>query len=259
LESKHLYQTVTLAYEDLIEGLEAKDFSESLQANWFPIDRVNPNDYILSGAKKSPICFETPDVKLFCQPCNRIEAFNSISSEDFFQRESRPRFSMISGQRVQIFVFSFLCQSCKSTPEVFLVRRQGLKLINSGRAPIEYVEVPTAIPKSVKPFYRGAVLARHSGQTLAGIFLLRTVIEQWSREVTCQPDSWADEALEAYMETLPEDFKQRFPSFPKLYTDLSADMHTARGDPALYEETRAEIVRHFEARRIFNLKHPLDL
>jgi hypothetical protein len=256
LESKHLYQGVTLEYEDLIDGLEADGFSESIQANWFPIDRADPRNYISqSGDKKSPICFETPDVKLFCRPCERIEAFNSISSEDFSQRESTPRYSVLSGQRVQGFIFSFLCQSCKSVPEVFLVRRQGLKLTNSGRSPIEYPDVPSVIPNSVKRFYRGAILAHQSGQTLAGIFLLRTVIEQWARsKVPCGPLlTEADAVLDAYMATLPDDFKSRFPSFRVLYADLSTDMHAAKGDADLFDRARDEIVEHFDASRLFKL------
>jgi hypothetical protein len=191
LETKHLYQSITLEYESLfdtigeIEGKQSLEdiktsFSESIQANWFTIDNLHPN-YITSGTKPSPFCFETPDIKLFCHKCERVEPSNLISCTDFFQRESTPRYFLTSGQRVQVFVFSFLCQSCKSIPEVFLVRRQGLKLTHSGRSPIEHIDVPRIIPNPVKGYYSGAVVAHQSGQTLAGIFLLRTVIEQWAQ------------------------------------------------------------------------------
>jgi adenylate kinase len=72
---------------------------------------------------------------------------------------------------------SYQCQSCKGVPEVFLVRREHLKRTNAGRAPIEHVEVPKDIPKHVSRFFRGAIVAHQSGQTLAGIFLLQTLIE----------------------------------------------------------------------------------
>jgi hypothetical protein len=263
LESKHLYQSITLEYKDLIAAslervlqefteILLNNFFDSIQVNWFPIDNLKPN-YITNGVKPSPICFETPDVKLFCQTCSRIEAFNSISSEDFFQREPPPRYFLTSGQRVQVFVFSFLCQSCKSIPEVFLVRRQGLKLTNSGRSPIEHIDVPRDIPKPVQTFYRGAVVAHQSGQTLAGIFLLRTVIEQWARSLVPDAPPDAEKLLDAYMSTLPDDFKQRFPSFRELYENLSDDMHAAKGDADLFEKALAAIERHFEARRLYNL------
>jgi hypothetical protein len=231
LETMHLYQSITLEYESLFDTIREMtleiteqqsiediktSFSESLQAAWFPIDKVGRN-YIIGGVKISPFCFETPDIKLFCNICKRVEPANSISSTDFFQRKSTPRYLSISGQRVQAFVFSFLCQSCKSVPEVFLVRRQGLKLTHSGRSPIEHIDVPRVIPNSVKDYYSGAVVAHQSGQTLAGIFLLRTVIEQWARYCTPTAPREADKLLDAYMDTLPDDFKARFTSFRSLY------------------------------------------
>jgi hypothetical protein len=266
LESKHLYQSITLEYSDILKAMlkrkivhqEARKsiperFSASVQANWFPIDRANPNYILPYGNRPSPICFNTPDVKLFCNMCERVEPANSVSSADFFWRNPVPEHFALSGQKVQVFVFSFLCQSCKSAPEVFLVRRQGLKLIHSGRSPIEHIDVPRAIPKPVKSYYSGAVVAHQSGQTLAGIFLLRTVIEQWARSIVRSTLPDAEKLLDAYMSTLPEDFKQRFPSFHKLYADLSDDLHAAKGDAGLFQKALAEIDQHFDARRIFNL------
>ena len=81
LETKHLYQNITLEYESLfvtlgemtveITGKQSLEdiktsFSESIQANWFAIDRPNPNYISGAGGKYSPFCFETPDIKLFC-------------------------------------------------------------------------------------------------------------------------------------------------------------------------------------------------
>jgi hypothetical protein len=49
----------------------------------------------------------------------------------------------------------------------------------SGRAPIEHVLVPNVIPKNAAGFFKDALIAYQSGQTLAALFLLRTLIEQW--------------------------------------------------------------------------------
>jgi hypothetical protein len=267
LESKHLYQSATLEIKDLLDNTlkslqdhEHEEFVKSrfytrVGANWFPVDRafrrhIHPKP---PEEKEKPIRFQTPDVKLFCQTCDRIEAFNSISSEDFLQRDPVSAAFTLSGQIVQVFALSFLCQSCKSVPEVFLVRRQGLKLTNSGRSPIEHVDVPPVIPKSVRTFYSGAVVAHQSGQTLAGIFLLRTLIEQWARSGAPCNQLLADAVLDAYMATLPEDFKSRFPSFRVLYADLSADIHAVKGDTDLFDRARVEIVEHFDARLLFKL------
>jgi hypothetical protein len=264
LESKHLYQSLTLEFSALLDtflqrvesqfqGTVKSGVFTLVRANWSPIDKDNSRHIFPSENAQPTIRFQTPDVKLFCQTCDRIEAFNSLSSEDFLQRQALADFFSLSGQTVQVWVFSFLCQACKSVPEVFLVRRQGLKLTNSGRSPIEQVNVPPVIPKSVRSFYSGAVVAYQSGQTLAGIFLLRTLMEQWVRSVAASTDLLADEALVAYMGTLPEDFKSRFPSLRSLYADLSSDMHAAKGSPGLFEKARSEIVEHFDARRLFRL------
>jgi hypothetical protein len=150
LESKHLYQSATVQPSPLLDsflkrvheshtGYVVDSFSESIRANWFPIDKSSGNT---DWGKQLAIQFVTPDVKLFCETCYRVQAFNSIRSADLLWQEPLTNIYALSGSTVQIFGFSFLCQSCKSVPEAFLVRRQGMKLTNSGRSPIEHVDVP---------------------------------------------------------------------------------------------------------------------
>lgn len=264
LETKHLYQSLAVESSDLITAYVAKratryhdqakiEFLRLIQGNWIPLDNANPKPVSHWVQAPPSIKFRTPDVKLFCTVCDRKEAFNSISSEDFLQRLSSPVLFGSATDTIQIFTLSFLCQSCKRVPEVFLVRRTGLKLTNSGRSPIEHVEVPADIPKPIQRFYSGALVAYQSGQVLAGVFLLRTLIEQWARSVVTQPDLQADEVLDAYMEMLPGDLKTRFPSMRSLYSELSADIHAATGSAELFEKAGADIVKHFEGRRLYDL------
>lgn len=264
LETKHLYQSLTVESRDLLDAFLSKresrfhdlakiEFFKVIQSNWYPLDNANARAVPMAGEGPTIIRFRTPDVKLFCTVCDRREAFNSISSEDFLQRFSAPVLLKSGRDTIQTFTFSFLCQSCKSVPDVFLVRRTGVKLTNSGRSPIEHVDVPGVIPKPIQKFYSDAIVAYQSGQVLAGVFLLRTLIEQWARWVVRQPDLQADEVLEAYMEKLPPDFKTRFPSMRSLYGDLSADIHAATGSSELFEKAQSVIVEHFEARRLYKL------
>lgn len=268
LESKHLYQSVKIQIDDLIEDIKKRTEPTSWQT-WFPklhsqfsqlivhnwIAKNNANRRPVMEPPPSPrISFITPDPKLFCKVCNRIEAFNSVSAEDFLGRDPlRGRFVSNSGETVQLFVFSFLCQSCKSIPEVFMVRRQGLKLTISGRSPIEHIEVPAAIPKTIKRFFSDAIVAYQSGQILAGVFLLRTLVEQWARSTVVNPPDKADQVIDAYIESLPDDFKSRFPSLRSLYAELSVDIHTALGSTELFEKAAELIIEHFDARRVFKL------
>jgi hypothetical protein len=260
---KHLYQNVTIEFADLGRTAFSETDNPTFVKNalyniapkfpglWFPFEATKSGPEL---QHKYPIFFSTPDVKLFCENCERIEAFNSISTEDFLRREAQndKGFSSKRGI-VQVFVFSFLCQACKMVPEVFIVRRENFKLVLSGRAPIEHIQTPTVIPKHIKRFYSGAIVAYQSGQTLAGIFLLRTLIEQWAQSVAAKKDLQADEAIESYLATLPADFKDRFPSLRILYSDLSLDIHTATGSAELFEKARNQIDEHFEARRLFKL------
>jgi len=55
------------------------------------------------------------------------------------------------------------------------------------------------------------------------------------------------------MGLLSPDFKARFPSLSSLYGDLSDDLHRAIGSSDLFDSAKADIIKHFKARRLFNL------
>jgi len=262
LEKKHLYQSVEVEYADTLEDLAdaGTGIAQGLQdavlsavnGHWATIDRADHRPRLHNEGPPG-IKFETPHLKLFCSACKRVEAFNSICSEDSASRgHSRIPDGTPTGV-VQVFALSFQCQSCKGAPEVFLVRRHKLKLTQSGRAPMEHIEVPAAIPTSLGKWFRGAIVAHQSGQTLAGVFLLRTLIEQWVKQATEQPDLQADKAIDAYMDLLPPDFKGRFLSLRAQYSDLSDDIHCAIGSADLFDSAKSVITEHFKARRLFKL------
>jgi hypothetical protein len=249
LEKKHLYQSMSLSEDDfwalvkrsLVPTPDA--FRPYLNSDWY----CAHSSSVVSVEDK--LWFKVPDVKLFCKRCDRLEAFNSVGLQSFFQD------CYDKSQPVQVFAFSFLCQSCKSIPEVFIVRRAGLKLTLCGRAPIEHVEVPHFIPEPVQLYYRGGILAFQSGQTLAGNFMLRTLIEKWARLATgLEAVTKVDIVMDTYMDSLPKDFRDRFPSMRDLYAALSSDIHAALGSPDLFERAQKEIVEHFDARRLFKLR-----
>jgi hypothetical protein len=198
-----------------------------------------------------PIHLVVPDVKVYCARCRRIEAYNSVFVAEIFAKIGKR--DVESSETEQAFLLAYQCQSCKRTPELFLIRRRGPKLTIEGRSPIEQVDVPPFIPNSVQRFFGGAIVAHQSGQTLAGVFLLRTVLEQWARSASGSKKDQADEVMDDYMATLPDDFKNRFPSMRTLYGELSVDIHGATGSAELFEKGRAQIIGHFDARRMFGL------
>lgn len=268
LETKHLYQRISIDFgvakpvprpmsNAQLLALVENAVRRTIDAAWYPIDpqqrgrRTAPEALGESNAAQW-LRFTPPDLKLFCSNCDRIEAFNLVSAEEFFSRDERSsRFETKKGT-CQVFVLSYLCQACKGVPDVFMIRRDGAQLANTGRAPIEHVETPAVIPKSVRRFYSGAIVAHQSGQTLAGLFLLRTLIEQWARSLV-PPQDYADPTLNAYVATLPEDFRNRFKSMRALYGELSTDIHSAIGSPELFDQAQRDITEHFEARKLFKL------
>ena len=58
---------------------------------------------------------------------------------------------------------------------------------------------------------------------------------------------------DAYQDALPKDFKERFPSLKDIYGRLSDAMHSANDDAAVLDDCSAKIIKHFEARKLFEL------
>jgi hypothetical protein len=263
LTSKHLYQSVQLdtevtgikEIEDAVGNVKAslmQGWLSQLESNWIADDPARRSDSLPLFSSRLRFC--PPDIKTFCKECDGIEAFNLSSAEDLLARGGSVNVPLRSrkGATVQVFALSYVCQSCKSIPEVFLVRRDGHRLTLSGRTPIEHVAVPSDIPKVVSRFYSSAVVARQSGQTLAANFFLRTVVEQFSNSKTSA--GTADESIEQYMDALPKDFRARFPSFRDIYGVLSSDIHSAIGSSEVFDHRLEKVVKHFKARRLFELE-----
>lgn len=267
LERKHLYQSVRAQLNGSLISDSVGEYPRELQAHarlegealwqgpWSLFGRQTA-DYsgrgFPSGAKRvERLRLNAPDVKLYCNAstCRRVEPFNAVDCTDVF-RDAR-----LENPVRQMFVFKYVCQSCKGEPTVFLVRRHGLKLTLVGRSPFEHVEVPKVIPRSVESFYSGAVVAHQSNQTLAGNFILRTLVEQWVRSFPPAAAMRAEDALDWYYRHLPTDFKQSSPSLREIYEDLSADIHSADGQEPVFEAAVARLIKHFEGWRYFELVH----
>jgi hypothetical protein len=264
LENKHLYQRVAVDFTGLTEAPTATarerlaelfiaKCKRVIQLPWDCAD--NTGHYRRVGIDGDALRPTVPHVKLFCEECDRIEAFNSVSAEDMLGRDKERPEHELGGKTIQVFALSYLCQSCKRVPEVMLVRREGAQLSLCGRSPMEHTRVPSAIPKRIARFYRDAVVAYQCGHTLSGLFMLRTLIEQWARGYGVGGTE-ASAVLDAYVATLPADFKERFSCFRDLYNLLSADLHSATGDEGLFVNVLARIDEHFEARRLFKLAEP---
>lgn len=269
LEKKHLYQSVDVEIEKASQSFQKTIPAEYSTATfqmlgvtswpWIVQDTETFQQLMLAMEKKSLnqlIIWTPPDIKLYCKVCDRLEPYNGVSSTNLLNRQKPSEGGLyFKGKLTQAYCLTYLCQSCKSVPEVFLIHKVGSRLTLAGRAPMEYVPISKVIPRDIAKYYSDAVIAFQSGQILAALFLLRTLCEQWVRKYADSADK-ADIALDKYMETLPEDFKGRFPSLRTIYGELSIAIHSADASSELFTKSCESIEEHFSARSLFKLPGP---
>jgi hypothetical protein len=268
LETQHMYQSLLVDFEPIIKGIddiglsmrrinELEVATRVVKVPWLPVlNRLSSSVTAPREKPEGPLEFICPDVKLFCDRCHRVEAFNCRSAQEVFCQ------SMVAmpgkpEQTIQVFVFSFVCQSCKGAPEAFMVRRESPFLILVGRAPMECLDVPSFVPSDLRKFFGEAHVARHSGHFLAANTLLRCLIEQWvkktiSREIIgdFQP------LVEEYANCLPPTFDKHFPTLAETYARLTNDVTNAVGSPEVFDVAIEEITTHFDARRLMKMPTP---
>jgi hypothetical protein len=261
LENKHLYQNYEINIQsidnifknkqELMHIRMAKERCRALLG--FRWDD-NMNIKVQSQPIGDTIYYSLPTVKMYCAACKRIEPFNPLRSYDVLKTQNGESYNL---HKEQLFLLIYNCQSCKGLPEVFLIRRKDWKLNLAGRSPMEIITVEKDIPKNHSKHISDAKLAFNSGHILAGLFFLRVFIEQYAKSVVnvVNIDKLkTDEIIKLYADSLPTDFKDRFPSLYKIYSDLSISIHNATADEQLFSKCISDISDHFEAKRIFKIK-----
>jgi len=154
----------------------------------------------------------------------------------------------------QLFEFAYQCQLCNSLPEIFVIRRTGIKFRLDGRSPIEKLPVPKYLPKNQKSFYSDSLYAYNANKTLAAYLYLRTFIEQFMREETgFTTYESVDELNDIYKGNLDERFKARCPiSLYSIYQTLSKYIHSAITPNEIYEEAKKQVNLYFREFQIFD-------
>lgn len=283
LETKHLYQKVSLQPEELLATLsppartvqsvggmrtEDEKWLFETQAAGFTQGRLVITDKQLFDNTNRPTpSLVVGNVKLFCSTCGGREAFrpiwfsditNELVTENAKQAVSgtpqtfKVRFNP---KTFQLFYLIFQCQRCEGAPEAFLLKRHEADLLIEGRSPIEHVELPSFIPREEKKWFRDSVVAFQTGKILAALFYLRTFIEQFARRKTgTQNDKkTGDEIMSSYADTIPVNLRDTMPSLADWYDKLSAALHGAKEDAELFESAREKIEKHFDIRRVHEL------
>jgi len=279
LETKHLYQKVSVQPDELLAELAppapkkdslghiGENENEAFRrlASTFLDERLTVSDTVVFDNKKPVRCLVVGNVKLFCANCGGKEAFRPIWFEDvtnqirllYYQQNVAvtPSFKLSFWASFQHIVLVFQCQHCEGKPEAFLLKRDGAYLYLEGRSPIEHVEIHSSLSKKEGKWFKDAVVAHQSGKTLAGLFYLRTFVEQFGRRMTGMLDikETGDVILSAYSETLPSKVRDSAPSLKDWYEKLSEAIHGAKEDAALFDSAKEKIEEHFEFRRLYKL------
>jgi hypothetical protein len=268
LEEKHIYQLVVMEVKPIILAwvAKAKPLGAVVQEDEFDKIHFTLGDRqveflergISAAIPVMTLIIENP--KLFCITCGEPEVFRPVWYQDVVNEMRRPR-TFASRQNAEaaadgfrLFYLTFQCQRCLGKPEGFIVRREGWKLALHGRSPMEFVDVPKHIPKEERGHFRDALIAVHGGKALAGLFYLRTFIDQFARRVTGETGRRSgDELMEDYYKLLPAAHRDTMPNLKEWYGKLSEPIHTGKANEVLFEEAREAIDRHFDMRRLFRI------
>jgi hypothetical protein len=269
LEEKHLYQKVSIPADSIIKQVRDTTLDARLIFDEAVEPMLSSFRFTLSsglmrmvdrdGTQETWPTLIVGNIKVFCSKCESREAFCPIWYCDLANELTKPARrdgpileSLPSG--FQLFFLAYQCQICHSVPEGFMVRRRGWDLFYEGRSPIEIIGVPSFLPKEEREFFRDAVVAQNTGNTLAGLFYLRTFIEQFARRKTAAKGRLTgDEIFDEYNKTIPEKQRDQMPSLREWYDKLSEALHEATSDDALFEQAKNEIERHFDFRRLFKI------
>jgi len=271
LETKHIYQKVSIQPDTILNDV-MKNVLKADQPHISSLIRKGLQEPLdltespaFSGANEIRLWLTVRNVKLFCQKCDAREAFKPIWYTDAtFQIRGKHRSQKLLGTEhfkilfpadFQLFALVYQCQRCESLPTAFIIKRVDTDLVLEGRSPIEQVELPKFIPKEEQKWFRDGVIAFQSGKVLAALFYLRTFIEQFARRKTgtLGDKMTGDEILTAYAGTIPINFRETMPSLAEWYDKLSAAIHTATEDAALFDVAREKIEEHFDIRRVHKL------
>jgi hypothetical protein len=248
LNTKHLYQSVNLKWEDIEPRIQR---GYPIGDQWIAVaqEMLLQHPWIFENEELPPFAYRVvrlsvPLVSTFCERCKRRQPHNPCEAKE-------SPFSLFTARA---FCIPLRCQGCKGPAIVFLVTRQttphGAKLQLTGRSIFERIEIPDFIDKK-QEFYSQAVVAFNSGQTLPALFMLRTLIEQYMRAETGNEDARGDDLCSKYGELLDDGFKQRFPSLKDIYDKLSDALHKADASDDLFKSEIQRIETHFHAKQVF--------
>lgn len=256
LSTKHLYQKIEIP-ESAIDKVAAMSEMVQWKAKTLAIKDAT-SEWEIRPVKNPAILPNDPipmlNIRIYCDNCENLMPFSAISSDSTFHGASSSK--LATATIGQVFRLSYKCEGCSTNRVDFMVVRSVLKMTIAGRWPISHVEVPSFVPNVCKKYYSGSIIASHTNNHLAAIFLLRTAIEQFWVSMGLRPNGAkvsGDKMATEYKKTTPSDLNARFPTLGEIYETLSEGVHAAKADETSFREAVEKFNEHFDARRLFKL------
>ena len=259
LENKHLYQTVNIqSFYEAKAGEKKYDWSDMAKMVVGFDDATHVNFRVTLPDTLQLVCAN--------RECSQLVHPHNLSLcvLERLGRSTGNAFSVSSrtlniGYRyffdtndnksaVQQFSVQYQCQTCKGEPLTFMIRRDGLKLQIVGRSRIEPCLIPEGVHSEMEGLLSDAICASQTGNTLAGICLMRIAIERYVRLVA-QDKTGRDleKIFEIYKTTLPEEFPSSCVGLLRIaYDRLSESIHAAQPDEMSFAESLKDITKHFK-------------
>lgn len=278
LETKHLYQSLKIEWSQLATEAKrlqdrGKEVNEYIQLGgeriWIPTEmqpylkryatKVSSSKWFLIPELQAPGNHPTnstdldiiaPPAELFCRVCKTTKTHNSGSLTIETLCPPYP----IGKIADQVFTCGYECQSCRTAPIVFQITRRGEKLTLTGSSEYPTVSIAREIPDEIAEYISEAMLAAGTGRTLAGLFFLRTALEQHMRHSTKLTGRQSgDELATAYFKLLSDEFPKRDWILGRVYEELSSKLHMAEADEKQFEKSLNELVRFFSVLKLYPL------
>ena len=157
----------------------------------------------------------------------------------------------------QIFVPIYRCEMCRETIYTILVRRGGLRLHLCGFAPRREPSASKPAPEFLVPILSDADQAVAEGDTYAGFYHLRTMLEHYLKTrlgIAISQQIRRDELIAKHYKMLSPAVAGMLPSVTVAWERLSYWLHTRTGEAEDYQTQRDAICKHIEVLEILGDK-----
>jgi hypothetical protein len=206
-----------------------------------------------TAADDIDLMFYLPAVRLRCAGrCKEGTTFVAlVSSSDSGFDSPYPRKTNRGTE--QNFIPIYRCEMCRETLYTILIRRTGLRLHLCGFAPRRELLASEPVPEQLVPILNDAEQAVAEGDTFAGFYHLRTMLEHYLKNrlgIPIAQQIRGDELIDKHYATLVPEMTAVLPSLTTAWEKLSCWLHTRTGEVADYRTQRNSICKHIEALRV---------